>query len=279
MPDKKISRQYYLPTSPEFPMKRLLANGYEKIFYLGKVFRNENEGSLHLREFTMLEWYRAYADYEHIMNETMELIIFLIDGHGKESMQIQYGDYMIDMKPPWQKTTVSDAFRRAYDIDNETLTDQKKLFDFAHTLFKEINGDWSYSDIFFKLFLEKIEKNLGTARPEFIINFPLQLGALAKKHEPDPRFAERFELYIGGLEIANAYTELNDPVEQKQRFRETQIARAKLGKPIYKIDKTLIECLQYGIPPAGGIALGVDRLIMVLLNCHDIRQVVWFPPE
>ena len=270
----------YLITSPEYSMKKLLAAGMDKMFQMSKVFRNhESFGGTHNPEFTMIEWYRAEASYKDIMADTENLIIHLINKTLKnkaakiknqkskikmtnKNFKITYQGQIIDLSTPWPRISVAEAFEQFASIKLSEI--QTK------------DGE-QYEDVFWKIFLNEIEpklKELG--RPIFIYDYPIELGALAKAKDTDPSIAERFELYIGGLELANAFSELMNGAEQRKRLEEEQDLRRKLGKPVFSIDEDFIAALDNGPKTAAGIALGIDRLVMLILDQKDINEVLWF---
>ena len=243
---------WFLQTSPELCMKRLLAAGYPRIFQICRCWRDGERGSRHLSEFTMLEWYRAQADYRILMDETEELVRAAAD-----TPVITYRGCDIDLSLPWERITVGEAFARYAGIGPEEAL--------ARGTFDE-------------LMVEQIEPRLGQTRPTFIHDYPSSCSALARLKAGDPSVAERFELYIGGLEIANAFSELIDPVEQRARFAAEAAERAAQGKRTYPVPEKFLAALAE-MPEAAGIALGLDRLVMVLLDADSIDEVVAFTTE
>lgn len=248
--------EWFLQTSPELCMKRLLARGVPRLFQICKCFRREERGRRHLPEFTMLEWYRAGGDYLALMEECEELL-------GAAAAALGHGPTLprpggnIDLTPPWQRLRVEEAFCRYAGMSA------------AQAL---------AADLFDQLLVEKIEPHLGRERPTFLYDYPAELAALARKRPDNPAVAERFELYIDGVELANGFSELTDPVEQRQRFVAEQQRMAAAGRiPPALPEKFLTELA--AMPPAAGIALGLDRLAMLLLNAEDIEAVISFPPE
>ncbi|MCM2357100.1 MAG: EF-P lysine aminoacylase EpmA [Geobacteraceae bacterium] len=250
------SGDWFLQTSPELCMKRLLAAGCESIFQISHCWREGERGRLHLPEFTMLEWYRTGADYRVLMAECEALIRSL-------AKALQMGERIacrgngIDLAPPWERITVRDAFARYGGMTmEEALT----------------------RDLFDQVMVAEIEPRLGVAKPTFICDYPAERGALARLRQDDPTVAERFELYIGGVELANAFSELTDPAEQRARFVHEAALRGSLGGRSYPLPEKFLHELA-AMPPAAGIALGVDRLVMVLLDAAAIDEVVAFTPE
>jgi elongation factor P--(R)-beta-lysine ligase len=246
------SAGWFLQTSPELCMKRMLAAGYERIFQICRCWREGERGVRHLSEFTMLEWYRAGADYRVLMEETEQLV-----RAAAAAPVIGYRGLEIELGHPWERVTVAEAFRRYTETTVEEALE---------------NG------LFDELMVERIEPRLGLTRPTFIYDYPACCGALARLKPGDPTVAERFELYLGGLEIANAFSELIDPVEQRNRFEAESVERASLGKAAYPVAENFLTALA-DMPESAGIALGLDRLVMVLLDAGSIDEVVAFTQE
>ena len=250
------SGSWFLHTSPELCMKRMMAAGYGKIFQMCRCWRDRERGNLHLPEFTLLEWYRAGADYFSLMEECEGLFRFVAEAMGL-GQKIIFCNREIDLSKPWERIPVKEAFRCYTQTSvNEALN--LGLFD--------------------ERMVQDIEPKLGIEKPTFIYDYPAERGALARLKQEDPTLAERFELYIGGLELANGFSELVDSEEQGKRFHMENANRQSYGKPIYSIpDKFLAELDQ--MPPSAGIALGVDRLAMIFLDAETIDEVVAFTTE
>ncbi len=254
--DAVPSGSWFLHSSPELCMKRMMAAGYEKVFQICRCWRERERGSLHLPEFTLLEWYRAGGDYRSLMEECEELIRSVATGIGLGQKLIFRG-CKIDLSEPWERISVNEAFHRYAQIPvTEAL--KENLFD--------------------EIMVQHIEPNLGAGKPTFIYDYPAQRGALARLKQEDPTVAERFELYIGGLELANGFSELIDSEEQKGRFHAENENRRSNGKPIYSMPEKFLAELD-DMPPSAGIALGVDRLVMVFWDAKTIDEVVAFTPE
>ncbi len=268
---------YYLPTSPEYAMKRLLSSGFERIYQVCKAFRSEPAGRLHNPEFTMLEWYRAYADNQAIMTDAEALIAQLaIAVNG--SPVIRYAHHTIDVTPPWERLSVQDALLHHAKIDIDPFTDGTKFIQKARMLgYANVLPDDSAEVAFFKVFLDAVEPKLGIVKPTFLIDYPASMAALAKCKPHAPHLADRFEIYIAGIELANAFTELNDPIEQRARLEDEVCQRMHNRQKAYPIDAQFLAALEAGMPPSGGIALGVDRLVMLLVGAESIRDVIAFP--
>jgi lysyl-tRNA synthetase class 2 len=267
----------YLHTSPEYCMKKLLAQGWEKIFQVCRVFRDGEVSGTHQIEFTLLEWYRANATYQKIMEDCEGLLGYLSE-KVLGAQILSYQGKTIQLTPPFERLSVAQAMRLYGKIDAEKNRDGVSLLEEAR--FRGYRFDqaetYSFDDVFFKVFLEAVEPCLGFPKPTILYEYPASMAALARLKPGNSLWAERFELYIAGLELANAFSELNDPTEQRKRFDEEQKLRDRLGKPVYPIDEELLQALAQ-MPPAAGIALGVDRLIMLFCDAHTIQEVLTFP--
>lgn len=271
--------QMFLITSPEYAMKKLLVGGYENIFQVTKSFRNkEHLSSLHNPEFTIVEWYRAYSDYTKIMEDTENLVCELATlANGKA--EIRYKDFIVDVKPPWIRMTVVEAFEKFAGIDQKTFEDETAFKKVAGEKGYAVTDETSFDDAFFLIFMNEIEPKLGIEKPVLLHEYPVSMAALSKKCDRDPKYVERVETYIAGLELSNGFTELNDPAEQQARLEYEHEERLRMGKQDYPVDQSFIRALQLGMPPSGGIALGVDRLMMLLTNTPDINQMILFPHQ
>ncbi|HEY6873502.1 MAG TPA: EF-P lysine aminoacylase EpmA [Geobacteraceae bacterium] len=247
---------WFLHTSPEICMKRMLAAGYERLFQVCRCWRHGERGTLHLPEFTMLEWYRSGADYQGLMEECEELVRALVSGMGLGET-VSCRGRRIEVSGTWERISVSDAYRRFAGIPVEQAMEQ---------------------DRFDEVMVQDIEPMLGLDRPTFLYDYPAERGALARLKEGNAAVAERFELYIGGVEIANAFSELTDANEQRTRFVREAAYRESTGKTPYPSPEKFLAELPH-MPQAAGIALGVDRLVMVLLGKETIDEVVAFTPE
>jgi len=262
-----LEMNLYLRIAPELYLKRLLVGNFEKIYEINRSFRNEGISPLHNPEFTMLELYSAYGDYKEMMEITENLLTTLVKNlYGK--LKITYQGKEIDFSLPWEKITWSDVFKKVGITNWKDITCVKeKINDFQLEIEEEKqNNLFELLDFIFK---KKIQPDL--INPTFVIDYPVEISPLAKSKKDNPEITERFELFIGGLEVANAYSELNDPIEQYKRFYE----KAKGDKE--KIDFDYIEALEYGMPPAGGLGIGIDRLVMLLTDSSSIREIILFP--
>ena len=247
---------FYLHTSPELCMKRLLVAGFAGIFQIARCFRQNERGNIHLPEFTLLEWYRADINYLDLMMECETMILSVSENIGAGD-KIIYQGMEIDLTGPWERISVDEAFRRYTSITPEAAI-QKGLFD--------------------EVMVKEIEPRLGVKRPVFLYDFPATHAALARLKPGSPGIAERFEIYIGRLELANAFSELNDAEEQKARFEKEQCNRYEQGKQVYPMPDKFLTSLKY-MPGAAGIALGIDRLAMLFTDRAKIDDVVSFTPE
>lgn len=249
--DAPRSEAGWLRTSPELHMKRLLAEGCAPIFQMGSCFRKDECGSRHNPEFTMLEWYRLNADYQTILQETRDLVLdvfMTITG----SAEFTYQSQKISLQTPWHVLTVANAFEEFAGWNPVTDWDEERF---------ELD------------LMRKVEPALPRKVPCVLTDYPVQAAALARLKPGNPLVAERWELYIGGLEIANTYSELCDPIAQRQRFEACAAERAALGKEVYPLDEPFLQALEQGLPPCSGIALGFDRLIMLLCDADSIQEV------
>ncbi|HEV3136735.1 MAG TPA: lysine--tRNA ligase [Pirellulales bacterium] len=259
----------YLRIALELHLKRLLVGGMERVFELGRVFRNEGISPRHNPEFTMLEAYQAYGDYGSMIDLTEQLITGAIVATGQD-YRVPWGEQTIDFTPPFARHTYDELFARHTGIAADDQQAVKKL---AEEIGFETSG--KHPDVIkSEVFEERVEDQL--AGPVFVLDYPASICPLTKRKAGNPAVAERFELFVGGMEVANAYTELNDPDLQEQLFR-TQLAGQKEEDSMAKMDHDFIRALRHGMPPAGGLGLGIDRLVMLLTNSQTIREVILFP--
>jgi len=254
--DAVPSDGWFLQTSPELCMKRLLAAGYSKIFQISKCFRGAERGRLHVPEFTMIEWYRSGADYRDLMDECEDLVIF-VAGQLAQDGTVTFRGNSIELERPWERISVRDAFLR-----HASVTMEKSL----------------ENDSFDEVMVTEIEPCLGRGKPTFLYDYPASRAALARKKKDDQSIAERFEIYMGGLELANAFSELTDPDEQRLRFDEEQAYRRQGGRTAYPPAEKFLQALAH-MPASAGIALGIDRLAMIFTDSASIDDVVAFTPE
>lgn len=267
----------YLRIATELYLKRCIIAGFEKVYDMGKNFRNEGIDIRHNPEFTMIELYEAYADYNDMMIIMEELTAFVckkVNG----TLKINYQDTEIDLTPPWKRITMVDAVKEYTDIDFNLIKTDKEARNIAKEKHLELKKDLKHctkGDILNALFEEYVEEHL--IQPTFICDYPVEISPLTKKKRGNPEFTERFEGFIYGREVCNAYSELNDPIVQKERFIQ-QANERKLGDDeAYNIDEEFMNALEIGMPPTGGLGIGVDRLVMILTNAYSIRDVILFP--
>jgi lysyl-tRNA synthetase class 2 len=268
----------YLHTSPEHALKKLISAGSGPVFYVGKVFRNNELTALHNPEFTMVEWYRLDADYNDIMNDA-RLLVCQIARSVFSQMRFPYGMHTIDLSLPWERISLDALFQNRYALRPGEMLNSLALRTAArlhHIHFRE-EDDWE--TLFHRLFMAKIEPDLGSPSPVFITDFPVEIGLMAKRKTDDSRWVERAELYIAGLELSNGYSELTDAEEQLRRFENQQKNKNTDRSPGYPIDNELIGMMKEGFPPCAGMALGIDRLLMFFLNKTRIQEVILFPVE
>ena len=279
------TRTLYLHTSPEFAMKKLLTGGMEKIFQLARVWRNGERSSTHHPEFTMLEWYRANAAWRDIAEDCEALVkaAVLQTQPNAGSCQFNWRGVTCDPLASWHYLCVAEAFEQYCDIDILATAPDPRNPDAALLLAEaqragiRVDPEDQWDEIFFRLFLEKIEPNLGIGAPTVLYDWPLSMAALARQNPDDSRVAERFEIFVCGVELANGFGELTDAVEQRRRF-EAEIARKQeIAGYSYPIDEDFLEALASGMPEASGIALGFDRLVMLCAGTETIEDVLWAP--
>jgi lysyl-tRNA synthetase class 2 len=262
-----LNMDLYLRIAPELFLKRLLVGGMEKVFEINRNFRNEGLSTRHNPEFTMIELYQAYADYNIMMDLTEELISAMVEKYC-DGTKIEFGDLTVDYTRPWKRAKYADLLSEYGGCEIDDIAAVRKKA--AQLDINESNMDDAV--VINELFEAVVERNL--VNPTFVIDYPAQLCPLTKTNSRDPRFAERFELYVGKMELANAYTELNDPAVQEENFR-SQLKGQK--ESMATMDEDFITALKYGMPPAGGLGIGIDRMIMLLTGAASIRDVVLFP--
>lgn len=254
--ERDSRRDIYLHTSPEFAMKKLLVAGLPKIYQICHVFRNAEGGRLHSPEFTMIEWYRAHADYKNIMADCEALLRQVAKACGISAYR--YQDKSADPFRDWEYLSVTEAYRKyaGFDVPPDASAEE-------------------WDDLFYDVFLNKIEPQLGIGQPTILYDYPVSMAALSRPKDEDPRFAERFELYVCGVELANAFGELTDAKVQRARFEADMALKKKLYGVDWPVDEDFIAALELGMPESGGIALGIDRLAMLACGTDDIADVLW----
>jgi lysyl-tRNA synthetase class 2 len=269
-------RPLWLHTSPEFAMKRLLADGWDRLFQLTRVFRNGEVSPTHNPEFTMLEFYRADIDCHTLMDDVEALVRASAKAMGAGTT-IPVRDQPVDIAEPFERLTVQAAMLRETGLDPLTLDTSEALRSAARARgFHVPESAQSWDDVFFSVFVGAVEPKLGLGRPTFLHEYPARLAALARLKPSDARVAERFELYAGGLELANGFSELIDAGEQRRRFEEEQRERQEAGREVYPLDEPFLKAVAH-MPPAAGVAVGFDRLAMWLLGADAIDDLLLFP--
>jgi lysyl-tRNA synthetase class 2 len=278
--DNRMAERY-LHTSPEFAMKKLLVAGMSRIWQLARVFRDGERSATHHPEFAMLEWYRVGVTYHDLMDECEALIRVCQDAAGAEAFV--WRGHTADGRQPWQRLSVAEAFRQHCGIDllatapDPLAPDLGRLAAAACRLGIAPHPGDDWEALYFRIFLERIEPVLGLGAPTILYDYPLSMGALARRSASDPRVAERFEIYVCGLELANAFGELTDATEQRRRFVADQAKERALYAETYPIDEDFLAALDHGLPPCAGIALGFDRLVLLATGAADIEEVLWAP--
>ena len=269
-----LDMDLFLRIAPELYLKRLLVGGLEQVYELNRTFRNEGISTKHNPEFTMLELYQAYADYEDMMKLTEDLISQVaLEVIG--TTKIEYEGQALDLTPPWTRMPMLEAIKKYTGIDFTQIGDDDAARNAAKGLGLDIEQDATRGNIINEIFEEFVEPKL--IQPTFIIDYPIEISPLAKKKKNDPAYTYRFEAFVYAREMANAFSELNDPIDQEQRFRGQVEQRVAGDDEAHMMDEDYINALEYGMPPAGGLGIGIDRLVMLLTNSSSIRDVLLFP--
>jgi lysyl-tRNA synthetase class 2 len=269
-----LDMDLYLRVAPELFLKRLLVGGFERVFELNRNFRNEGISVRHNPEFTMLEFYQAYATFEDLIRLTEELFV-AIATEVIGSMTLPYGGETIDLTPPWRRLTIPEAVMAHGGAEQSDVASVAGLQNFAKKKGLAVDLNAPYGNLLVEIFEEVAEAKL--IQPTFVTGYPLEVSPLARKNDQDPALVDRFELYIGGRELANAFSELNDPADQRQRFLEQTEKRNAGDDTANPIDDDYVRALEYGMPPAAGEGIGIDRLVMFFTDSPSIRDVILFP--
>ena len=264
----------YLRIATELHLKRLIVGGLEKVYEMGRIFRNEGMSIKHNPEFTTIELYEAYTDY-HGMMELTEAMISTVAQQVLGTTKITYQGEEIDLSPGWKRMTMIDAVKEFTGVDFNTIETDADALSAVKSMGIEVEGAPSRGELINLAFEEKVEENL--VQPTFIMDYPVEVSPLAKRKADDPRLTERFEIFIVRRELGNAFTELNDPIDQKERFIKQVEAREKGDEEANMMDDDFINALEYGMPPTGGLGIGIDRLVMLLTDSYSIRDVLLFP--
>ena len=264
----------YLRVAPELFLKRLLVGGFERVFELNRNFRNEGISIRHNPEFTMLEFYQAFAHYEDMMELTEQLFLDIAD-EVCGSTTIQYGDDEIDLRPPWKRLSLVKGIEQYGGANPEEIRTLEGLRRFADGKGLKLETGLSYGKLLVEVFENLVESQL--VQPTFVTGYPIEVSPLARKNDLDPTFVDRFELFVGGRELANAFSELNDPADQRERFLAQAAARSAGDDTASEADEDYVRALEYAMPPAAGQGIGIDRLVMLFTNSPSIRDVILFP--
>ncbi len=269
-----LDLELYLRIAPELFLKRLVVGGFEKVYEIGRVFRNEGISPRHNPEFTMLELYQAYADYNDIMTLTEDLVSH-VARKVVGSTKVQYGDEVLDFSPPWRRETLENLVSKQLGeaISIEMNPDRLDALLKEHKV--DVKADWGPGKKVVELYEKTTEATL--VQPTFVLDFPVEVSPLARQHRDKDNRVERFEAFVAGRELANAFSELNDPKVQKERFESQLAAREAGDTEAMVLDEDYLRALEYGLPPTGGLGIGIDRLVMLLTDNQQIREVVLFP--
>ncbi len=268
-----LDTELYLRVADELYLKRLIVGNLDRVYEIAKDFRNEGIDRTHNPEFTMLELYQAYADYEDMMQLIEEMVSEVV-AEATGTLQLKYGGHAVDMTPPWTRLTFAEALEQYAGIDMESVS-HERLTELVEAAGKAEEGGMSRTRLLDALFSAAVEPEL--TNPTIIYDYPLQMSPLAKKKRGNPGLAERFEVIVAGSELVNAFSELNDPLDQYSRFAEQNAMRAAGDLEAHGVDEDYVRALEYGLPPTGGLGMGVDRLLMLITGRTSIREVILFP--
>jgi len=269
-----LDQDFYLRIALELHLKRLIIGGFDKVYELGRIFRNEGISTKHNPEFTMLESYEAYADYNDVMRMVEEMVSEVAQ-QVLGTSEVKFGDNTISFKPPWQRLSLLSAIKEYSGIDFEQYRSADLLRAKMQELGLEVDPQKNWARLIDELISTFVEPNI--IQPTFLIDYPVEISPLAKTKPDNERMVERFEAFAGGMEIANAFTELNDPIDQRRRFLQQQKEQQAEGEEAGEIDEDFLMALEYGMPPTGGLGMGIDRLVMLLTGQPSIREVILFP--
>jgi len=269
-----LDMELFLRIAPELYLKRLVVGGFERVFEINRNFRNEGISVRHNPEFTMMEFYQAYATYEDLMDFTEELFCHVAQ-EVLGTLDFSYQDMAISFQRPWRRLTVKEAILEYGDIDQKQLEDRDLALAYARSIGLDLPDEIGYGKLIMEIFEEVAEHKL--IQPTFVTAYPTEVSPLSRKNDHDPYIVDRFELMIGGREIANAFSELNDPVDQKERFLAQVAEKDKGDEEAHYMDEDYVRALEYGLPPTAGEGIGIDRLVMLLTDSASIRDVILFP--
>ncbi len=269
-----LDTELYLRVAPELYLKRLIVGGFEKVYEIARCFRNEGIDREHNPEFTQIEFYQAWADYNDLMKLTEELFEYLVPKVTGD-IKIEFEGKEIDFTPPYEKISFRDVLIKYADVDIDKIETKEELIDIVKSKGVEVEDGWGRGKILDEFYKELARPHI--VGPVFLIDHPVELSPLAKKKEDNPRYVERFQLIIAGREVNNAFSELNDPIDQLERFKEQDKARQEGDDEAHRIDMDFIEALEHGMPPTAGYGMGLDRLASILTNSHNLKEVILFP--
>jgi lysyl-tRNA synthetase class 2 len=271
---RALDQDFFLRISLELHLKRLVVGGYDRVYEMGRIFRNEGVSWKYNPEFTMLETYEAYADY----NDVARMVEEMVGGAARDvlgSTHLRFGEHDLDLAPPWHRVTMRDALIEHAGIDFEEFRTRDKLLEELHRRKIEVDDGWSWGRLLDEAVSHYVEPKL--IQPTFLIDYPKEISPLAKSKTDDPHIVERFEVFCAGFELGNAYSELNDPIDQRERFEiQARLAAAGLEE-VETLDEDFLVALEHGMPPTGGFGMGIDRLVMILTGNTSIREVILFP--
>ncbi len=269
-----LDMELFMRVAPELYLKRLVIGGLERVFEINRNFRNEGISTQHNPEFTMLEFYQSYATYEDLMAMTEELFCSMVQRlHG--GLKLTYGEREIDFTPPWRRVRFKDSLIEVGELDPTILRDPKRAEEIARELGLELKKGTSHGRVLGDLFEEKVEPCL--LQPTFITHYPTAISPLSRRNEEDPEVVDRFELFISGREIANGFSELNDPLDQRERFLQQMKEKFEEADLYLRLDEDFLRALEFGMPPTAGEGIGIDRWVMILADALSIRDVILFP--
>ena len=268
-----MNMKMYMRIAPELYLKRLIVGGFERVYEIGRVFRNEGISYKHNPEFTMMELYQAYTDWSGMADLTENIVKFVFE-KCKKPKQFEYDGMQIDVGKPWERISMIGAVKRATGLDFSKLNETQAISEMTK-LQLEIPKNKTWGELLYAAFEQRVEETL--VNPTFIIDYPIEISPLAKKLPNDPRLTGRFELFIAGREMANAYSELNDPIDQRSRFDAQMAEREKGNDEAHQTDEDFLQAMASGMPPTGGLGIGIDRLVMLVSGTHSIRETLLFP--
>ncbi|MBE3086939.1 MAG: lysine--tRNA ligase, partial [Bacteroidetes bacterium] len=269
-----LDMDFYLRIAPELYLKRLVTGGLEKVYEINRNFRNEGISTFHNPEFTMMEFYLSYATYEDLMPYTEELFTFIAN-NTFDGPKFTYQGTEIDLTPPWRRISVKDALLQIAGMEPSELDNLPKALAFARKVGCDVKETYPLGKILMAIFYEVVEKKL--IQPTFVTHYPVDVSPLSRRSDNDPTVVDRFELYIYGREIANAFSELNDPADQRKRFLQQLQEREAGDDEAHEMDEDYIKTLEYAMPPTAGEGIGIDRLVMLFTDSASIRDVILFP--